>query len=401
MENDNIYIDNSRYNDAPPVAFELFNDSDIINKNKNKYNIFNNSNNSIKNINNMNNYEKKFNDFSLFSNKNNSLYNNNKINNIPYVNQNKNNIFYNNKIESDKHKISINISPVILKNLSIDYLLDLILFINGYCETTIEEKYTNFKHDIFKIEKNIRDLNEYFIIIKKEKNEKNKNINIKNENDKKGNNIIKGKKDNCSKQLNSISIINDKDNQDSENKNNIFVCSNHNRKFKNKKDYMKHCMAIHKFKCEKCSIFFGTKTKFNKHSCIKKNLINNFINNIIINGKAIGDNQNNKQNYKVRCLKCNLIFDNIDLANTHYNILHKKKREKKEKEGKEILNNKKEDKSQEDKIEKKDLNRLEVIEEKKDLKKKEDLKQELKSYEDLKNQENLITSKKNKKKKKN
>ena len=188
MENDNIYIDNSRYNDAPPAAFELFNDSDIINKNKNKYNIFNNSNNSIKNINNMNNYEKKFNDFSLFSNKN------NKINNIPYVNQNKNNIFYNNKIESDKHKISINISPVILKNLSIDYLLDLILFINGYCETTIEEKYTNFKHDIFKIEKNIRDLNEYFIIIKKEKNEKNKNINIKNENDKKGNNIIKGKK---------------------------------------------------------------------------------------------------------------------------------------------------------------------------------------------------------------
>jgi len=61
----------------------------------------------------------------------------------------------------------IGIEPDILNNLSKEYLLGIIIFIQNYCKIKIEPKFTNLKHDIFIILKNEKAINEYFLSFKK------------------------------------------------------------------------------------------------------------------------------------------------------------------------------------------------------------------------------------------
>ena len=99
----NEIINDSKYDDAPPVNPGYKNINNFNNKNQKNYNNFPQNNNI--------NDESNFNLFSSFP---------------------QNNIT-NDKIGQNKHNLSIDISPKILRQLSIDYLIDLISFINGYC----------------------------------------------------------------------------------------------------------------------------------------------------------------------------------------------------------------------------------------------------------------------------
>ena len=134
------YIEKDKCNDAPPIACDFTNNSNNLNMNQNDENI-------LKNIS-IDNYD---------------------------------------KAELNKHKININISEEILKALSKDYSIDLILFLKNCCQMTIEEKDAIFNHDFFKIEKNINNINEYLINVKYDKY--------------KGDN-------NCNKDLNNINVNN-------------------------------------------------------------------------------------------------------------------------------------------------------------------------------------------------
>ena len=116
---DNNY---SLFDEAPPVGFEILNDS---NNRNNNYN----NNINLQNQREVPNYQFGFNRINE-SNKN-------------------------------KHKLDIDIPPVILKEFNKDYLIDLIIFIKEFCEISIEEKNINFKHDIFKIIIKIMNINEY------------------------------------------------------------------------------------------------------------------------------------------------------------------------------------------------------------------------------------------------
>ena len=152
MEEDNY----SLFGEAPPVGFEPLNNSNNMNNNYNNINIQNQGN--------VPNYQYGFNRI--------------------------------NEINKKKHKLNINISPAILKELNKEYLIDLIIFIKGFCEIYIEEKYITFKHDIFKIIKNTMNINEYSIITQNKKGinflninkDKNKEKNNKNNNLNKNNN---------------------------------------------------------------------------------------------------------------------------------------------------------------------------------------------------------------------
>jgi hypothetical protein len=45
----------------------------------------------------------------------------------------------------------------------------------------------------------------------------------------------------------------------------IFHCINHNQNFKGKNGLISHCKDLHKFRCRKCGLFFGTKKKIDAH----------------------------------------------------------------------------------------------------------------------------------------
>ena len=255
---DNNY---SLFDVAPPVGFELLNDS---NNRNNNYN----NNINIQNKREVTNYQYGFNRI--------------------------------NEINKNKHKLDINIPPVILKELNKEYLIDLIIFIKGFCEMSIEEKNINFKHDIFRIIRKMMNINEYSIIAQNKndknvlninrdrnkennnkknnlndniiKNEKNDNINEikedkKNENNNIINNNIINEHSNNTKESIPINIENNKYTEYLEKRYDQWFCINHNRYFKTYLGYKQHCNSMHKLKCEKCGIFFATKRKLNRHCC--------------------------------------------------------------------------------------------------------------------------------------
>ena len=314
---DNISI----FNNAPPAAFGLFNNSDNL---KNRNINFLNNNINYKSFIYNNNFDDN-NSFSLFS-KNIIINEENK--NKDLKNQNK-----------KLFNLDIMIYTDVLMELNKDYLIDLILFSKSYCKIMFEEKYINFQHDIFKIIKNLKNYDEYFLIAQnKEKNNKtkvnmenkkdhiniikeenidknglnvivddknyinknniNKNIDDKHKNSDKKDKIIIENVDN-SKKLISIKENGNKTYEELEIRNNKWYCTNHKKFFRFYSDYKTHCKDVHIFKCENCGKFFGIKIRYNMHieQC-KKNKGNN-------------DNEN-------KCTNCNLIFENIYLKRIHY-----------------------------------------------------------------------------------
>ncbi len=265
-------IENNKLNDAAPIAYDSINNSNNLNMNQNNDNTFNN------------------------------------INIINY-----------NKVELNKHIININLSDPLIKNLTKDYLIDLILFLKNFCQMTIEEKDANFNHDFFKIEKNINNINEYLITVRYDENKKDNNQN-KNINNIKVNNNY-----NFEEEKNNDIINESKEKQNNNGFSKIykhFICYAHNREFKTKKDYEKHCQDTHKFKCQKCNKFFGSKGLFNKHLCINK-----------INVNDINEINKNDEYNKIKKLQNNNIkyFEN-DLIHNNYELIDAHNENKKEEE---------------------------------------------------------------------
>ena len=180
---DNISI----FNNAPPAAFGLFNNSDNL-KNRN-INFVNNNINYKSFI-----YNNNFDDNNI--NYKSFIYNNNFDDNNSFSLFSKNIIINEenkNKDLKNQNKKLFNLDIMIytdvLMELNKDYLIDLILFLKSYCKIMIEEKYINFQHDIFKIIKNLKNYDEYFLIAQNK--EKNNKIKVNMENKKDHINIIK------------------------------------------------------------------------------------------------------------------------------------------------------------------------------------------------------------------
>ena len=191
----------------------------------------------------------------------------------------------------NKYKININISDVKIKELCKDYLFDLILFLKNCCQMTIGEKDAIFKHDYFKIEKNLNNINEYLIALKYDEDEDNNqnkdidDINIDNSFNSEEGKIISiiNQSNNKQKLLNNINQYYFKHFSQRPKKDKPYICLPHGKKFKTEKDYNKHCADMHRYKCEKCDTFFKTKDLLDKHPCDKKNNNNNYIKNNEIN----------------------------------------------------------------------------------------------------------------------
>ena len=279
MENNDSF--DNQNNDAPPTELEKINNEIKSNLNKNNIDIKENNNLSHSFLN------------------NNSKLNKDVINNI----------LYENKIEN-KNILLINIKYNLLINLEKKYLIDLILFIKEHCKVTINETFTDFHHEIFKLKKNEKingykiyinhlekrklkikqaknfvEKNKNFIIInnEEEKNINNKNNNENQENHIKENNIIEKKYiENENKNFIYEKSIKCNENiiNNSLKENEIFYCENHNKKFKTNSAYINHCRAKHRFKCIKCGILLGAISKVKEHiiNC-KENNINNLSNN--------------------------------------------------------------------------------------------------------------------------
>ena len=245
----------------------------------------------------MSNYRNYFNSFQINENKipknkNNQTYQYYNMMNLNYINEG--NIINNNinKINSDvlgDNSLMIDIPQLLLTKIEKKYLIDLILFIRNFCNLKISNKYLDFKHDIYEIKIynnkqctiNIKDSEKrkLKIIGKEEEDIKEENIN-KSENifneERNNENEIKDKKNN----LKNEKLINSSSEEYSDNiiiissKNMYFHCINHNKSFQSKKELMKHCKSVHKFRCGECGLFFGKQRKLNNHLrlCKKKRI---------------------------------------------------------------------------------------------------------------------------------
>ena len=173
---------------APPVAFNQikinFNDNNKANLEESNYNLFSSfpNNNIINNSNDIN--QSQINSFQ--SNENKIKQNINSIKNIPinqycnmmnlyrmnYLNQvnyinnqmllNRLNYFNQiNRINNNSNKINsddlydtnviIDIPQILLTKIEKKYLIDLILFIQKYCNLKIIDKFLKYQHDIYEI----------------------------------------------------------------------------------------------------------------------------------------------------------------------------------------------------------------------------------------------------------
>ena len=88
-----------------------------------------------------------------------------------------------NKINKNQIRLKIDIEKIYLNELEKESLLDLINFINEFCELRLNDNFTFFKHIIFKIERKFQ--NEYFFQLKTKMIRKLKRIIEKKKNDEK------------------------------------------------------------------------------------------------------------------------------------------------------------------------------------------------------------------------
>jgi len=280
MENNEPY-ESLKNDSAPPIVCE-----NMYNFSNNEYKQKNESRSKNKN-------NTKDNEFKSFSNENNIFLSENNIYSDKF--QNNEDILYikiplnnANKNKSNNRCLKIDIDKMYLKELEKDNLLDLINFINDYCEIKINDDLIYFKHIYFKIEKSKE--NEYLMKLRnkllnqlKEKIKKNiieKGIKGKNSNQiKNGKNQTKqGKKRNDLNQNKNIiniennikkNIINESQNKNNniDEKENKFFCQNYNKAFKDKHSCFKHLKNTHIFKCEKCEKSFNSNKKLKSHIC--------------------------------------------------------------------------------------------------------------------------------------
>ena len=197
-----------------------------------------------------------------------------------------------------------------LSSLKKEYLLDLLRFITTNCHMILEnEKLVNSTFSIFKIIKNIND-NGYNII-------QNENANNKIFED----NVLDKKKEDFNK--NTI-------NENKEIKHNFkppILCSIHDLQFSSLEDYIYHCWSHNTFLCEECGKNFLNFIEFKNHLNVMKN------ENININSGKENLINNIKNENKIKCTECNLLFNNIESMTMHYYDCHEKiKIQKKEEE---------------------------------------------------------------------
>ena len=285
-------IQNNKCNDAPPIACDLTNNPDILNMNQNKDNTFKNKN--------KNNY---------------------------------------NKAELNKHKININIVGDFFQFLSKDYLIDLILFLKNFCQMTIEEKDAIFNHEFFKIEKDINNINEYLIVIKDDENKISNNQNKVTNNLTINDYLISREKENITRRFHK-----DKKKQNNNVDSKIykpFICLQHNKTFKTKEDYKNHCEDTHKYKCQKCNLFFSKKSSFNRHPCNNETNTNDLSDINEINKIDEYDTKKTVESNENKGFESHSFLNKNKLVDFHFeNSIHENKKEKEEeyKENKKLNN---------------------------------------------------------------
>ena len=202
--------------DAPPVAHEFNNNNISLNK-KNTYKII------------------RCNDFIISS----------KIKNI---------------IEDKSLNLKISLKNEDFKKIRKAILVDIINFIQSYCDVKLLSNNLNYKNEFFDINKRVYNNFYYSLDINFDAIQKSKELQFKD---------IK------------YDIVQKETGTE-------FYCSNHKRYFKTKMAFDSHYRATHKFKCNICGLFLGFKKKLDKHiTNIHKNNINNFINQIFDEGKKI------------------------------------------------------------------------------------------------------------------
>ena len=227
---------------------------------------------------------------------------------IKYPNNNNNN-------NSTFCDLIIDMESELLKKLSKEHLIDIILFLRDICKIKIDSKLTNLRHEAFNVKKNKYKLNEYKLYIKSNIIKRRPEIINKNKenNNDENKNIIK--EENIINDNNIMNI------QKNENNSNGYFCQIHNRLYLSKDDYENH-IKTH-IKCEICGLEFKFKKQLKRH---RKSHFNNIIekNNLEKNNNESEKIEILKQNLnpnEIKCTDCDLVFNSFEqMSSHHYNI---------------------------------------------------------------------------------
>ena len=252
-------------------------------------------------------------------------------------------------------KLKIDISKETLKSLEKNILLDIIIYIQNYCNISLNSNIFIFNNSNLEINKSKNNLNEFLMTLK------NKSNNIKIESEKKDD----------------------------------YYCINHNRYFKSNEALQNHYRASHKFKCEICGVYYSSKIKLEKHIINKNHQIHKNNNNILNknnnsiniinypnnNNIIIDENNESKNKEPKKVNKLVLLFEAMDKEKKSKNKKGKGKKIKKDLIQKENELKKQEElKRQEEELKRQEEERKRVEE----LKRQEE---ERKRLEELKRQE--------------
>ena len=266
-------------------------------------------------------------------------------------------------------KLKIDISKETLKSLEKNILLDIIIYIQNYCNISLISNIFIFNNSNLEINKSKNNLNEFLMTLK------NKSNNIKIESEKKDD----------------------------------YYCINHNRYFKSNEALQNHYRASHKFKCEICGVYYSSKIKLEKHIINKNHQIHKNNNNILNknnnsiniinypnnNNIIIDENNESKNKEPKKVNKLVLLFEAMDKEKKSKNKKGKGKKIKKDLIQKENELKKQEElKRQEEELKRQEEEKKRLEEERKrqeeERKRLEELKrqeEERKRQEELKRQE--------------
>ena len=266
-------------------------------------------------------------------------------------------------------KLKIDISKETLKSLEKNILLDIIIYIQNYCNIFLNSNIFIFNNSNLEINKSKNNSNEFLMTLK------NKSNNIKIESEKKDD----------------------------------YYCINHNRYFKSNEALQNHYRASHKFKCEICGVYYSSKIKLEKHIINKNHQIHKNNNNILNknnnsiniinypnnNNIIIDENNESKNKEPKKVNKLVLLFEAMDKEKKSKNKKGKGKKTKKDLIQKENELKKQEElKRQEEELKRQEEEKKRLEEERKrqeeERKRLEELKrqeEERKRQEKLKRQE--------------
>ena len=259
-------------------------------------------------------------------------------------------------------KLKIDISKETLKSLEKNILLDIIIYIQNYCNISLNSNIFIFNNSNLEINKSKNNLNEFLMTLK------NKSNNIKIESEKKDD----------------------------------YYCINHNRYFKSNEALQNHYRASHKFKCEICGVYYSSKIKLEKHIINKNHQIHNNNNNILNknnnsiniinypnnNNIIIDENNESKNKEPKKVNKLVLLFEAMDKEKKSKIKKGKGKKIKKDLIQKENELKKQEElKRQEEELKRQEEERKRLEEERKRVEELKRQEEERKRLEELKRQE--------------